>query len=428
MTHLAHIQRAFDPATPPEGRRLVISTVAARLKVSTRQMAEACGMSGTSLFTLTSENRWPARMRDEERQAVRDALAALLAKAGASEDELRCLWHAHVAKQGAHAAPAPGPKPTTPPEPPAAAPAEPKETDVLLPKQSLSMAARKAFQLFTNPFDSEVQSEEAMFVNNEIAFAREMCWQTATAGRFMALVSESGGGKTTILQDLEARIARDRKQQIVIRPSVLGMEDTDTKGKTLKATDILAAVITTLDPLATVPQTLEARSKKMARLLAASIEAGYQHLLVIEEAHCLPDATLKHLKRLHELHVGRKPMLGILLVAQPELGMKLDPKRASLREVTQRCEVVQLMPLDGDLKAYLEHRCQAAGRKLEELFDERAIEALRARLTVEKPSAGGRRAVSLLYPLAVNNLATAALNVAAELGAPKVTSDVVRAV
>jgi type II secretory pathway predicted ATPase ExeA len=36
-------------------------------------------------------------------------------------------------------------------------------------------------------------------------------------------------------------------------------------------------------------------------------------------------------------------------------------------------------------------------------------------------------AVSLVYPLAVNNLVTAALNMAAELGEPLVTADVVRA-
>ena len=55
-----------------------------------------------------------------------------------------------------------------------------------------------------------------------------------------------------------------------------------------------------------------------------------------------------------------------------------------------------------------------------ELFDE-----LRTRLTVQR---GPRTApLSMLYPLNVNNWMVAALNTAAELGAPRIDRDVVRA-
>ena len=406
-------QRNLDVTQPPPGQRLQLSAIAAELGVSFSEMADAAGISRTALFNLADKNAWPART---EARQLSQALRELFAERGANEEQLGALFHACVQRRANVRKP-----PIRPHQPP------PEETDVLLAKQTLNMAARKAFQLFTNPFDAEVQSEDEMFCNAEIAFVREACWQAAVGSRFVAVVSESGGGKTTIVRDLEERIARDRKQVIVIRPSVLGMEDTDTKGKTLKSTDILAAVITALNPLATVPQTLEARSRRAAKALAGSAEAGFQHLLVIEEAHCLPDATLKHLKWLHELHVGRRPLLGILLVAQPELMLKLDPKRASLREVTQRCEVVQLLPLDRDLKPYLQHRAKLAGRELAALIHDAGVEAIRERLTVIR---GGVRTVpvSLLYPLAVNNLVTAALNLAAELGAPLVTRDVVRAV
>ncbi|MFN0185836.1 MAG: ExeA family protein [Aquabacterium sp.] len=422
MTTNPNIRRLFDPTQPPRGVRLQVANVCADLGVSMADLAAAAGISKTSMFRLVTDNEWPART---DAAAIRGGVERLLAERGAPAEAVAGLWHAHVTRSRRLPA-------ATHPNPPAApaVPPAPQETDVLLPKQSLSMAARKAFGLFVNPFDAEVTSEESMFVNAEIAFVREACWQAAVGGRFVAVVSESGGGKTTIVQDLEARIARDRKQVMVIRPSVLGMEDSDSKGAKLKATDILAAIITTLDPLATVPQTLEARSRRAARALSTSMEAGFLHLLVIEEAHCLPDATLKHLKRLHELHLGRRPMLGILLVAQPELMLKLDPRRAGLREVTQRCEVVQLLPLDADLKAYLEHRMVATGKALATVMDDAAVEELRARLTVQRGGtvAAQARAVSLLYPLAVNNLVTAALNTAAELGVPVVNRDVVRAV
>ena len=39
-----------------------------------------------------------------------------------------------------------------------------------------------------------------------------------------------------------------------------------------------------------------------------------------------------------------------------------------------------------------------------------------------------RDSISLLYPLAVNNLLTATMNFAATLGAPKISADLVREV
>lgn len=441
MKQLHRTRRPYDPAQAPAGVRLELGATAAEHGVTLQDMADAAGISKTAMHAVVTDNRWPVKT---DRTELELRLRSLLQERGATPDELQTLFHAHVRKAlrpGQQRAPDLRP-PLTPavgqdtagqaaPNP--ADPTvddHPEDFEMLLAKQALTMQARKAFALFTNPFDGEVTSDAEMFTSGEIAYVREACWQAAVGSRFVAVIGESGAGKTTIQADLEARIERDRKQCIVIKPSVLGMEDNDTKGKTLKSTDILSAMLTTLDPLQPVPQTLEARTTRAEKALARSTEAGYQHLLLIEEAHCLPDATLKHLKRLHErMKFGRKPMLGILLLAQPELALKLDPRRAILREVTQRCEVVQLLPLDGDLQAYLEHRARAAGRELADFIDDSGVQEIRARLTVQRPSTSGKaRTSSLLYPLAVNNLLTACLNTAAELGAPKVSRDVVRAV
>ncbi len=87
------------------------------------------------------------------------------------------------------------------------------------------------------------------------------------------------------------------------------------------------------------------------------------------------------------------------------------------------------MPLDGDLQAYLAHRANAAGRNLADFIDASGVDELRARLTITRHTGAGKAsATSLLYPLAVNNLMTAALNVAADLGVPVVNRDVVRGV
>lgn len=410
--------------------RLQLSVAMRVFDVSLTELAAAVRISRSSLYSLATHGVWPARKDPAVLAAqLRDAMR----ERGATAEDLEDLFERvpHAPPATAHAT-----DETTQPagrrrRRSAAATAD-QSTDkdeddtMLLPKQALTPQARRHFKLFTNPFDGEVTTDEQMFVGDDIAYVREATWQCAQTGGFVAVCGESGAGKTTLQADLEARLERDPRGVIVIKPSVLGMEESDTRGKTLKSADILHAICSQLDPLNPVPQTLQARTVRARKLLSGSAQAGNLHLLVIEEAHAMPDAALKHLKRLHEMREGRRPLLGILLLAQPELKMRLAAglRSGSLREVAQRCEIVELLPLDGDLKPYLERRAAAANVRLPALIDDQAVEQLRTRLTRKL----GGAAVSMCYPLAVNNLVTRALNQAAELGVPLVTRDVVNAV
>ncbi|MFV2030833.1 hypothetical protein [Neisseria sp. S1] len=97
--------------------------------------------------------------------------------------------------------------------------------------------------------------------------------------------------------------------------------------------------------------------------------------------------------------------------------------------MVQRCELVTLLPLtDGKLKGYLKHKFERAGGDIAKVMDESAIDAIADRLTVRSRTAKGAEQHSLLYPLAVNNLVSAAMNEAAELGFDVVDADVVQGV
>ena len=275
--------------------------------------------------------------------------------------------HSHVARLSV---PIPALKEVGPAglHPDEAAPEDPKPTEtpeeetMLLPKQTLSEAARKQYALFTNPFDGEVTSDAQMFINGEIRFVHETAWQAAVGGRMVAVIGESGAGKTTMLDDLKEKIVREHRPVVCIEPSVEGMEETDTKGKSIKSAEIHAAIVLTLDANASVAQSSEKRSRQVKRMLEESVQSGRSHLLIIEEAHALPVPTLNHLKRLHEkMRLGRRPMLGILLVGHHELEKKLN--RFDVREVMQRTEIARLRPLGADLSTYLQLRASAAGRK-----------------------------------------------------------------
>lgn len=304
---------------------------------------------------------------------------------------------------------------------------------MLLRKQALTQEARRAFNLTRDPFTDDVQDAADVFTSPDVRYVRESMWATARHGGMLAVVGESGAGKSTLRRDLIDRIRRESASMIVCEPYVLGMEENDERGRTLKAAAIAEAVIAAVAPLEKPRRSAEARFRQLHHVLRESHRSGNRHVLVIEEAHGMPTATLKHLKRFFELEDGFNKLLSIVLIGQSELRAKLSESDPNVREVVQRCEIVELQPLDTRLEDYLRFKFDRAGKPIVEVLDQGAIDAMRARLTTTKLGLGRKghgeaQAVSLLYPLAVNNLLTACMNLAADLGAPKVTAEVVREV
>jgi len=249
-------------------------------------------------------------------------------------------------------------------------------------------------------------------------------WATAMHGGFIAVIGESGSGKSTLRRDLHDRIARENAPIMVIEPYVLGMEDNDVRGKTLKASAIADSIILTLAPQEKPRVSMEAKSRQLHRILKDSRRAGFNHCLIIEEAHGLSIATLKHLKRFFELEDGFKKLLSIVLIGQTELKIKLSERSPEVREVVQRCEVVELPPLDAQLDQYLKFKFERVGKGMDEVFEKDALDGVRDRLIFAK-AGKTRESVSLMYPLMINNLVTAAMNQAAQLGFPKISNDLI---
>ena len=294
-----------------------------------------------------------------------------------------------------------------------------KETEMLLRKSALSQATRQHFGLTRDPFHDEIRQAQDVYLTPDVRY-----------GGFMAVVGESGAGKSTLREDLHDRIARENRPIIVIEPYVLAMEDNDQKGKTLKAVHIAEAILASVAPDVSPKRSPESRFRQVHQALIESAKAGNKHILLIEEAHSLPIPTLKHLKRFFELKQGFERLIGIALIGQTELAQKLSENNPSVREVVQRCELVTLLPLtDGKLQGYLKHKFERVGVKIEDILDESAIDEIAKRLTVtSRNSKNALQQNSLLYPLAVNNLVSAAMNEAANLGFAKVDADIVKGV
>lgn len=301
---------------------------------------------------------------------------------------------------------------------------------MLLRKQALTQEARRAFNLVRDPFTDDVQDAADVFTSPDVRYVRESMWATARHGGMLAVVGESGAGKSTLRRDLIDRIRRESASMIVCEPYVLGMEENDERGRTLKAAAIAEAVIASVAPLEKPRRSAEARFRQLHTLLRESHRSGNRHVLVIEEAHGMPTATLKHLKRFFELEDGFKKLLSIILIGQPELRMKLSEQNAEVREVVQRIEIVELPALDNHLSDYLAFKFKRVGLQLDKVMDAGAIESMREKLSVAKRSSrpNQRELHSLLYPLAIANVTTAAINMAASIGAPLVTAEIVKEV
>ncbi|ECX9222994.1 AAA family ATPase [Salmonella enterica] len=374
------------------------------LQIDQREIAGMLGISEAAVAQLVNHGRWPRRKTEQLRKRITELLASRNVDTTHSFDEVRQQATTLTQVQ-----------PTTE-----------TEDNMLLKKQTLSQKARKAFNLFRNPFDdTAIQSADDVFTTPDIRYVREAMYQTATHGGMLAIWGESGSGKSTLRRDLIDRLQRENSNIIVIEPYVLAMEDNDRTGKTLKAASIAEAILRAVSG-ERPKQSPEARFAQVHQALkdSADGDSSNSHVLIIEEAHSLPIPTLKHLKRFLELESGFKRLLSIILIGQQELCDKLSERRASVREVVQRCELVQLEPLNNELEAFLAFKLTRAGKKPEEVLDASAIPAIVSRMTTRDNK--GNVVSSILYPLAVGNLMIAAMNAAAEIGVPVVNGDIIK--
>lgn len=285
-------------------------------------------------------------------------------------------------------------------------------------KEMLSPAAKKHFAIFRDPFIDEIRGPEDVYLASDQRYIREAMYQTAKNGGFIAVVGESGAGKTTLRHDLIDRVTKEGNQVLFIQPRVID------KAR-LTARIVCEAILGDLAPGTVAPISLERLARVVEKTLTESYHLGNRHVLLIEEAQDLEPRALKHLKRFYELQAGYAKLLSIILVGQPELKNLLDERQHfELREVIRRCEIAELQPLDNNVREYVGHKFARMGKTTADVFATDAFDAIVARLT--RDSARGR--ISMVYPLVVNNLVTKAMNLAASLGEKLVTAEVVKEV
>lgn len=398
-----------------ERRPLRMKGVLLRLGMSHGDLAKAVlkedghPYSRTAIAHMLNHGYVPAKT---DWPAMQKHIEAVLANKGARKDEIDSCWEVDDNNQRWSHKPAGFNQPHEAPD---------DDDTTRIEPEMLSPQAKRHFNLFRDPFQDDVQGPDDIFLSADQRYIREAMFQAANQGGWMiAVVGESGSGKTTLRRETIDRIQRESRPVMVIQPKAFDKSQ-------LTARHICEAILYDLQPNCKTKRSLEALSRQVEKALIESGRAGFSHVLIIEEAHDLLIQTLKYLKRFWEMEDGFKKLLSIVLIGQPELRDKLDERRyVEAREVIRRCEVLELKPLDTGLGDYLTLKFKRIGNELSKVFDADGIDAVRNRLTEVGRGPSRNQAISMTYPLVVNNLVTKAMNAAAVYGAPKVTADIVK--
>lgn len=287
-------------------------------------------------------------------------------------------------------------------------------------REMLYPDTKKHFNLFRDPFLNDVTEAKDVYLPMNYRQTREAMIWAARNGNLIAVVGESGAGKSVLMRDAIERITSDDEQQMrIIQPQVIDKTR-------LTSGMITEAIIYDLAPDAKVRRSMEGKERQAQTLLKDSHKAGRRHVLVIEEAHDLSIHTLKLLKRYWEIVEGHRHLLGIILIGQPELQARLENHSYEARELINRLEIASLEPLGRDLEGYLDMKFKRVGAEMGDILGADAADAIRMKLVREVTSGKATSRSSLLYPLHVNCLVTRAMNKAAGIGMPRVNAEVIQ--
>lgn len=303
-------------------------------------------------------------------------------------------------------------------EAPAPAPSEPTtpeaQGEVQMQGHSLSDAALKAFRLFRSPFDPDAivnpdggHHLDDLYMPVSHQFIRMRLVQAFTKAGFVAVFGEPGSGKSTLL---EAGFRDAAQLKPIVRVSPANVER-----RKMTAMHIGAELIRQLSE-ERIPRTANMRDHVAMEVLRQRYQQGQRVALVIDEAHELPDTTIKDLKRFHEMTDSYVRLLAIVLIGQTELAQRFELDRNhKLREVIIRCQLVHLPPLKekGDVGRYMATRFRWVGAELADAWEPAAVEELENRLSIHTQQ----------LPVLIGNVASLAMDLAYSRACARVTTD-----
>jgi len=268
----------------------------------------------------------------------------------------------------------------------------------------LTKPAQQFFGVTCDPFTGDPRSRSEVFTTPRLDRIASQLEDAIRYQGFIAVVGDVGAGKSLLKKRVVQTCLDSRGKLEILWPHFFNMEQ-------VHSGSIASFILRKFEQK--VPSDRVQRTEKLRLYLASLSEEGIRVALGFDECHRLHPNMLTALKNFWELGSGGYDRyLGLILFGQPRFEMTL--RNTDFREIAERLDIVRMPDLSkqDDAWRYILLRVKTAGGSAEKLFDRGAID------TLTRISA---------MPLALGNLANAALMKAYEFNEHKVTKEILRA-
>lgn len=272
----------------------------------------------------------------------------------------------------------------------------------------LSPTTLQHFNLQQSPFFNEIKAPTDIYLNESAYYALAVMRDVARNKGFLAVIAESGAGKSVLKKQLMHDLKDDGDVIIIEIKSI-------DKSK-VKPSDICEAIIRDISN-ESPKQSLEAKEDQVERLLKVATKGKQRHVMIIEEAHDLAVSVVRYLNRLGGVEDGTPKIMGVILIGQMHLQTKLNDILVYLENIFFVTDAsLQLEDLTHHISDYLKHKFSRCGGNYTNIMSIGCVEAIKNRL--------GKK--QLISPLTINNLVSSAMNLACELGEQRVTAEIIK--
>lgn len=206
------------------------------------------------------------------------------------------------------------------------------------------------FSLRRRPFDKDVP-DEALWINEGRQDAIDRLVEAVTNRQHAVVLGEPGVGKNCVVRGLRARLSPVHFRLTYVAHVALAKRDFYRQlcfALGIEAKMLAASMYTAI------------------QRNIASIAAERAHpVLVLDEAHLMPDSSLATLHVLANFEWDAEPLISLVLIGLPELNerLKLGVHRSLLTRIGHRIEITPATP--DDTAAYVRQRLTNAGARNE---------------------------------------------------------------
>lgn len=208
-------------------------------------------------------------------------------------------------------------------------------------------AALSFFGLHRSPFGKEVDVDD-LWLDPSREAAVDRLVEAAHRRQHALVRGEPGVGKNCVTRAMKGRLPETAFRVVYIANVTVGRRDFYRQ----------LSLALGLQPHGTVAAVFEAVQREVR---GSWSEHRIHPVLVVDEAHLMPDATLSHLHVLANFDMDSRPLLSLVLVGLPELHdrLRLGVHRSLLTRIGTMVDIDVTTP--DDTAAYVRHRLERAG-------------------------------------------------------------------